>query len=271
MIKISILTFVLLLISSVSHAQAISCLDNSDCLSNYFCDKAIGDCARAGRCVLKPAACTTDYAPVCGCDGKTYSNECTASSNGVSIAYEGECDADADGIPDSVDNCPSKPNGYELGSCSPWSGSPSAVCESDNDCTATCTGVRACNKNQEDTDHDGVGDVCDNSPNNRNPLQKDADGDGVSDDIDQCPESALRPTITIDECYTGVANEISDEGCTMQDLINGCIHNVHNKGAVVMCVAHLTNVWKMKGLITGNEKGEIQRCAAKNKRKVSKS
>jgi hypothetical protein len=101
-------------------------------------------------------------------------------------------------------------------------------------------------------------------------ILKDSDGDGVSDVIDQCPNSALSQTIVIGECNTGVANEISDDGCTRQDLINGCINAGRNKGAAVMCVAHLTNVWKRKGLITGNEKGKIQRCAAKIKRKISK-
>ena len=96
-------------------------------------------------------------------------------------------DSDGDGIIDTEDNCPNKPNGYDLGSCSPWSGSPGVVCESDNDCTATCTGVRACNKNQEDTDNDGVGDVCDNCPNNCNTHQLDADVDGIGDVCDPTP------------------------------------------------------------------------------------
>lgn len=36
-------------------------------------------------------ACTMDFNPVCGCDGKTYSNACVANSQGVSAAYAGEC------------------------------------------------------------------------------------------------------------------------------------------------------------------------------------
>ena len=37
----------------------------------------------------EPRACTMDWNPVCGIDGKTYGNRCTAGD--VEIVHEGEC------------------------------------------------------------------------------------------------------------------------------------------------------------------------------------
>jgi hypothetical protein len=65
------------------------------CAANEYCKFAPeANCGRAdatGTCERKPSACTKQFMPVCGCDGTTYGNACTAAAAGVSVETPGEC------------------------------------------------------------------------------------------------------------------------------------------------------------------------------------
>ena len=79
--------------ASVDHMGecVVDCTENQECEGQEFCATAAGDCLGSGECQDRPLLCPLIYAPVCACDGNTYTNECFAHLNGWSVDYEGEC------------------------------------------------------------------------------------------------------------------------------------------------------------------------------------
>lgn len=59
------------------------------CLAACSKSDTSNDCIDQAK--VKYPECYTDYNPVCGCDGKTYSNDCVATSAGAKSYKKGEC------------------------------------------------------------------------------------------------------------------------------------------------------------------------------------
>ena len=100
-----------------------------------------------------------------------------AVNKGIVVVKENG-DIDGDGIPDNRDNCVETANPNQQDTDNDGIGD---VCDDDLDGDGVPNNRDNCrntpNPNQIDTDNDGIGDVCDD----------DRDGDGVPNDRDNCP------------------------------------------------------------------------------------
>jgi len=196
---LTVAVFLFFVGATVKGGAADSCTSNDQCPRDCYCAKADGDCDGSGRCAKKPVGCPRLWAPVCGCDGQTYSNECEAAAAGVNVDYAGECsitsrctsNADcsigsycdkADGDCNGVGQCAERP----LGCPDVWA--PVCGCDGvtySNECEAAAAGVNV--------DYAGECSITSRCTSNadcsRGSYCEKADGD--CDGVGQCSEKPV--------------------------------------------------------------------------------
>ena len=155
-------------------------------------------------------------------------------------------DADGDGEPDLIDQCPADPTKIEPGQCgcgipegtcsdnvdSDGDGEPDSSDQCPTDPNKTIPGQCGCDTDDDDTDADGVANCRDNCPDEFNPNQVDENQNGVGDLCEQTVENKkpvvkfIQPSSKKVPADLGVVVEATDPDGTIVKVVlwlNGTI------------------------------------------------
>lgn len=74
--------------------EVCSTLTSAGCGEGAWCDPKPGSCGQGpavGSCVRTTRACPRHLRYVCGCDGRSYGNDCLRKAAKTGLAHEGKC------------------------------------------------------------------------------------------------------------------------------------------------------------------------------------
>jgi hypothetical protein len=109
-----------------------ACVSQADCggdsyAGTVFCSPAACG-TTAGTCERVPASCAEIFDPVCGCDGASYNNACSARQAKVGVAYGGPCRSGAAVACSAPADCPGEQTCVV----------DATACAGGGSCTGTC-------------------------------------------------------------------------------------------------------------------------------------